>query len=229
MFCHNQISVVIPAAGVGRRMKSYGPKPLIKLNNETVIRRQIRLIRHVFPKSSVVAVTGFESERVRKSLPTDVRVVNNHDYEHTNVSRSVLLGLSCCPPGPVLVVYGDLVFDIPTIACLNTPGLHSAVLVDRRVGVRTDEVGVNVVGGKVVYFSHGLSEKWGHICLMGWREQSLFCRVAQENHRSKQYAHEILNEVIDRGGEFLAVYPPKIVLTEIDSSKDLAAARKISD
>ena len=37
----NNISIIIPAAGVGRRMKSYGPKPLIKVGNSTIIKNQI--------------------------------------------------------------------------------------------------------------------------------------------------------------------------------------------
>ena len=39
----NNISIIIPAAGVGRRMKSYGPKPLIKVGNSTIIKNQINL------------------------------------------------------------------------------------------------------------------------------------------------------------------------------------------
>ena len=33
-----QTSIIIPAAGMGRRMKSYGPKPLIKIGNLTIIK-----------------------------------------------------------------------------------------------------------------------------------------------------------------------------------------------
>ena len=39
------ITVIIPAAGVGRRMKSYGPKPLIMIGESTVINIQIDTIR----------------------------------------------------------------------------------------------------------------------------------------------------------------------------------------
>ena len=38
----DQLTVIIPAAGIGRRMKSYGPKSLIKIGNSTIIKNQIR-------------------------------------------------------------------------------------------------------------------------------------------------------------------------------------------
>ncbi len=225
----NPLSIIIPAAGMGRRMKSYGPKALIQLNQETVIGRQLRLLKQAFPGGSTVVVTGFESEQVRRALPKNVRVVVNHDYEYSNVSQSILLGLAECPPGPVLVVYGDLVFDLATIACMHTPGLESAVLVDPRLGTRCDEVGLTICDGMVANFSFGLPDKWGHVLLLDQKEQQLFVDIANQAHRKKQYAFEILNEVIDRGGSFLAVRPARIRLAEIDSSKDLTEAKKIRD
>ena len=45
------ISVIIPAAGMGRRMKSYGPKPLIKIGNSTIIKNVNALTNNVKNKN----------------------------------------------------------------------------------------------------------------------------------------------------------------------------------
>jgi choline kinase len=104
------LHVLIPAAGLGRRMKSYGPKALINLQGETLIERQIRLVREAFPRVKITVVAGFEAHRLREVLPKDVRLVLNPYYETTNVAYSVSIGLRTIPPTvPVLVVYGDLV------------------------------------------------------------------------------------------------------------------------
>ena len=43
------ISVIIPAAGMGYRMRSYGPKHLISLDaNQNIIQRQIKIIQNNF-------------------------------------------------------------------------------------------------------------------------------------------------------------------------------------
>ena len=35
------ITVIIAAAGAGRRMKSYGPKPLLNIKGKTILSRQL--------------------------------------------------------------------------------------------------------------------------------------------------------------------------------------------
>ena len=64
------LSVIIPAAGMGRRMKSYGPKALIEINKNgtTIIERQINLLWKVYPGAEIFVVIGFEGEKIRKSL-----------------------------------------------------------------------------------------------------------------------------------------------------------------
>ena len=95
---YKNLSVIIPAAGMGRRMKSYGAKCLISLNGSTVLERQIKIIWRVYPEAEITIVTGFQadlvSERIRKKYP--VRIIRNTDYEDNNVSRSIFLGLESC-------------------------------------------------------------------------------------------------------------------------------------
>src|SRR5262249_51886655 len=110
-------------------MKSFGPKALIPVGEETVVSRQIRLLREAFPKARFVIVGGFAIDRLRKALPADVKVVVNHDFETTNVAHSLYLGLKRTPPNaPALLVYGDLVFSANVLAGLNHR--QSAVVVD---------------------------------------------------------------------------------------------------
>jgi 2-C-methyl-D-erythritol 4-phosphate cytidylyltransferase len=37
-------SIIIPAAGLGRRMKTYGPKSLTPIGNETILSKQLKII-----------------------------------------------------------------------------------------------------------------------------------------------------------------------------------------
>ncbi len=218
------LDIVIPAAGLGRRMRSYGPKGLIRLGGETVLSRQLRLLKRRFPGSHVRVVSGFESDRVRRALPQDVETRVNPDYETTNVARSVAIGLEGCVSDCVLVVYGDLVFGPEVLRSLDLS--RSSVLVDGREGIRTDEVGVNVVDGEATYFSHGLPCKWAHVAVLAHRERQLFCEVAGEDHRSRHFSFEVFNEVLERGGHFAATVLASPHLVEIDNSRDIERAKK---
>jgi NDP-sugar pyrophosphorylase family protein len=211
-----KLNVIIPAAGLGRRMKSFGPKALIQIGSETLIERQIRIISDHFDARFVV-VAGFEGDRLRQSLPKEVKVVYNAAYEATNVARSIELGLRHTRENvPALVVYGDLVFNAEAIKHLRVG--KSAVVMDK-AGRRPEEVGVNIVDGVATHFSFGLPAKWAHILLLMPHEKRLFLECVKGKPR--HFGYEILNEVIDQGGEFVAITPPKIKLQEIDCTKDL--------
>ena len=106
------LDIIIPAAGQGRRMKSVGPKGLIRLGNETVLLRQIRLLKQAFPEARIVVIGGFGHAKLHKSLPPNISFVVNNRYRDTNVSHSIHVGLQFTRPHhSVLIVYGDLVFN----------------------------------------------------------------------------------------------------------------------
>ena len=89
------LSVIIPAAGMGHRMKSYGPKCLLPANNkDTILQKIVKNIQREYPYSDIVVVTGFESEKVIRSLPHNIRIVENHAYETTNTGESIRIGIT---------------------------------------------------------------------------------------------------------------------------------------
>ena len=61
----NPLTVIIPVAGMGHRMKSYGPKCLLQANQkETIIEKTISNVRKEYPYSDIIVVVGFESEKI---------------------------------------------------------------------------------------------------------------------------------------------------------------------
>lgn len=170
-------------------------------------------------------VAGFEHQRLRRVLPRSVRMVKNLEFETTNVARSIAIGLAETKPGrSVLVVYGDLVFSPEVIAGLSIK--RSSIVVCESEG-REAEVGVMSVDGNATCLSYGLPQPWAHVVMMAPAEKELFLKSAAGQHRDKHFGFEILNDVIDQGGSF-AVTTRKARLVEIDTSKDIEPARKIS-
>lgn len=221
-----KLDIVIPAAGLGRRMKSYGPKALVSLGQETVLARQVRLLTDAYPRSRILVVAGFESERVRRHLPAGVRMVVNPDYESCNVASSVSVGLRQLGANrPTLIVYGDLVF--PTSFVADLPLDRSSAVVTEGYG-REEEVGANVVGGLVTRFAFGLKAKWGHVCVLTPADRDLFVSIASLPSRRKHFGYEVLNDVIDGGADLHAVLRDGTGVCEIDTSRDIEAARRVA-
>ena len=220
------MAVIIPSASQGKRMKSYGAKSLIELRaGETVITRQLKLLNERFPRADFFVVTGFEADRIYRHLPPWVRVIENEKYDETNVTRSLDLALRACLAEGVLIVYGDLVFNKQTFA--DVPVDQSWALVDNTNQINPLEVGVTVVDGRVTHFAYGLTEKWGQAVYLRDGELEVFRRLAAERERHRCFGFELLNAVLDQGGNLVAHTPAGMKLAEIDCSRDIEIAQRI--
>lgn len=107
---------VILAAGRGTRLGGDLPKPLTALEDgRSILQQQLDNLTEVFGVDALartVVVVGHRADEIRAALPAAVRTVLNSDYEHTNTSKSLALGLSAIRPGNgVLWLNGDVVFD----------------------------------------------------------------------------------------------------------------------
>ena len=73
----NNLNIIIPAAGLGRRMKTYGPKSLINIGGSNLISRQLNILEKKYPKASISIVLGYDSERVREYLERHHHKINS--------------------------------------------------------------------------------------------------------------------------------------------------------
>lgn len=223
----DHIGIIIPAAGMGRRMKSYGPKPLIKIGNCSVIKNQINLLKTYLKSSTVVLVCGFKASVLMNETPSHILKVENEKYEDTNVARSIGLGLRVIANVPkVLIVYGDLVFNSSTIKQLN---LHesSVVIADQAMG--DNEVGC-VIDNETQELSnlmYDLPNKWGQIAIFMGKELELLKQLCWDEKNYTKFGFEIINQILYKGGKFKCVQDPNIKIVDIDNSKDIQKAKEI--
>ena len=103
------MNAIILAAGMSSRLRpitSDKPKCMLKLFNETLIEKQIKIF-HSYNINDITIVTGYRSEVI--DIP-DVNYVKNKNYETTNINESLFCALEPSS-SPVLVTYGDIVFE----------------------------------------------------------------------------------------------------------------------
>ena len=214
------LTVIIPIAGIGHRMKSYCPKCLLPVNSkETIIQKSINTVKRVYPYAEIIVVVGFEADKVIKTIPNNVRIVENQIYESTNVVESVRLALNCCINNNVMIIYGDLIYNRETIENITSGG--SCVIIDSKGRFRPEEVGVTVVDNLVTNFAYGLNIKWSHIIYMEEKEHNIFKVLCSDRRKNKMYPFEILNFMISKGCKFKVIEPAGMNIKEIDSLKDL--------
>ncbi len=224
----DNLSIIILSAGLGKRMKSYGPKALIRLSDtETVISRQISILGAIYPGSEILVVVGFGAEKISRDFKDryNIKLIYNPNYENVNVAHSISVGIKNASHKNVLIVYGDLVFNTDTLKGFYPD--KSTIIYDSQKKMGPEEVGLTVIDNTVSTFSYGLPTKWAQIIYLAEPETRLTEKIIYKPEKHKMFGFEILNSIIDMGAEFQAVQPAEMDIVEIDASKDIAKAKKV--
>ena len=98
------LTIVILAAGEGKRMRSRQPKVLHQLCGRPLIGYPLKLARTLADR--IVLVVGPEADGVRAIAGADVSVVEQR--ERLGTGHAVLQTREACGPGTVLVLPGDM-------------------------------------------------------------------------------------------------------------------------
>lgn len=225
---NRKYSIVIPASGIGSRMRSYGAKSLLKCdNNKTLLDNQLERIHSVFPNAEVILVYGFDGARVEKYYrKSNVKLVYNENYENNNVLSSIGLGLEACKSKRVLIIYGDLIFNESAI---RVPfDKDSMIIADSKNGLMdTDEVGLTYNNHWLEHMMYNLPTKWAQIAYFCGLELDLLKSISTNKEYEMYFGFEGINKIMDAGGKFLVHSPPKIKAIDVDCSKDLILGQDI--
>ena len=246
------MKIIILAAGIGSRLRSLTndkPKCIVKLFNETLIERQIKIF-HSCNINDITIVTGYGSELI--DIP-DVNYVKNENYETTNMNESLFCALEPSS-SPVLVTYGDIVFEQKIVQQMleMTDGIRLAVNLNwkkyyqnRTTHPLSEAENVLVENGRILQIRKNISESLqnqqigeflGIMMLSSDHVKILLERYSylKKNHigtfhssssLSNAYITDMLQEIIDSGINVNPVFTEGRWL-EIDTPEDLKNAEK---
>lgn len=211
----DKYSIIIPAAGTGKRMKIYGPKSLTPYNNGTILSNQVKLIRECFNYYEIILVGGYQIDKLKSSVDDDIRVINNTNYESTNVLHSISLALNKIKNDRVVVIYGDLIFNKE---CLYLP-FHNESGIVISEGMKDEEVGCIITNNILQNIFYRLPNKWAQIAYFTDNELLQLRQIAQ--NKPDWFGFEAINQIIINGGQFKTFCPKNAKSFDIDCTHDL--------
>jgi choline kinase len=246
------MKIIILAAGIGSRLRSLTndkPKCIVKLFNETLIERQIKIF-HSCNINDITIVTGYGSELI--DIP-DVNYVKNENYETTNMNESLFCALEPSS-SPVLVTYSDIVFEQKIVQQMleMTDGIRLAVNLNwkkyyqnRTMHPLSEAENVLVENGRILQIRKNISESLqnqqigeflGIMMLSSDHVKILLERYSylKKNHigtfhssssLSNAYITDMLQEIINCGINVNPVFTQGRWF-EIDTPEDLKNAEK---
>lgn len=209
--------IIIPAAGMSTRMKALGSKPLVYVKDKRLVEYQIDIINKVFNRKNIFIVSGLDSDRVMNFVGNRAINLENEKYDETNVGRSIAIGLRASQANSVIVIYGDLFF---TYNAINHQYKNSSFIVMSNT-MSKNEVGCTHNNGILENLYYDLPNKWGQITYFTGNELALLKKVVFNRENNKMFGYEIINKIIDMGGEFKIKIPQNCYIQDIDTAKDL--------
>jgi NDP-sugar pyrophosphorylase family protein len=216
---NREYNVLIPAAGLGTRMRSYSAKPIIKIAQKTLIQHQLDIINGQWGKNTTTIVVGYDANKVMNAIPNTTIKVENESYATSNVVRSIGLGLRAHTRDSVIIIYGDLFINASSLRfeCGN-----ESFLVVENQNMDINEIGCTISDtNKIEYMRYDTPMKWAQVAYLTGRELELMKNIAWNPNNKNLYGYEAINIILDKGGQFKSVNIPGAFFRDIDCAKDI--------
>ncbi len=207
------LTVIIPAAGKGVRRQSASLEQLP--NGESLINYQLKTVRRAYKNCDIIVVIGHERRNILDTITESVRIVENENYLHTNTARSVQLALQICPQiGNILLIHGDVFFNEEAIKHLF--GGMSCLVLDDLELQNENAVGIIQQNDRILQCTYKDFPKWGHIAYFDNKEAKILNSLLKTDLYEHCFSEELINKIIDEGGEFTTFSSPKTISVEMN-------------
>ncbi|KAA0210114.1 MAG: phosphocholine cytidylyltransferase family protein [Ignavibacteriaceae bacterium] len=243
----DEITAVIPAAGLSRRLRpltDLSPKCLLDINGKNLLQRSIDAII-AFGIYKFIIVTGYRKEMIidfvaKNYAGLDVKFINNPDYENNNNSYSLWLALGFVKKD-MLLLDSDILFEKAIIEKLILSNHNNPIAVNFTNQLDDEQVKVELENGvklkrigKDVPIPLAAGESIGIALFSSYYLKTLF-GILNRKIVTQNIVHEFyelsFQEALESGDErncIHAIDVSEYKCIEIDTPGDLDTARELA-
>jgi len=219
------IDVLIIVPEITKGMKSIGSKALLTIKNPiTILDYQISEIQKSLPLSRITIATGFESEKIKKTIDSrhSVNFIYNSQYKITNQSECLALHLENKAVNKLLIISNGIIFK--NIDFQITDSTQSKIFVidkpknNFNIGCSDSEY--------TEYLFYDLPMPWSECFFLNSEAISIIKHLIKKENISQLYLFELINKLIDNNIKFKKDYIPKKNIMKILNNKDISKAKQ---
>lgn len=239
----DQISVILLAAGVGKRLAGLtpGPKVLLRFGGQTLLERHLAAL-HANGLEDISLTIGFEADQIRGELARlglqdKVRLVENPDFRQGSLVSLHVQADRMRAGRAVILMDGDVLYPPEMIARLIASPQENVLLLDRNLEPGDEPVKICLKDGKIVDFRkkpvhdhdwHGESVGFFRFSpAMAGILADVCADYVRTGRTDQEYEEAIRDRILAEPGRFAATDVSDIPWTEIDFAEDVARARNV--
>lgn len=216
----------ILVAGIGSRLEKADPKSLTPLiSGETILARQVRLIKKTFPNAQIHLIVGYKKELIEQAFP-HISTIENPKYAEENTAGSLKRALLQAK-GDVLFMNGDVVFQEQVLKPLKKC-THSIGVVNQGP-VGEEEIKYTLENCAIKDLSKNIANGLGE-ALGIWLIKKELLKPLQEALEAtdpKEYFEKAIELCIAKGALLYPLTVSKNSCIEVDFPEDLQKANSM--
>ena len=228
----SEFSTVILAAGMGTRLGRPFPKPLTHLDDgRSIMAQQLANIARLGRDHPAHIMVGFKKELIMEEFPDEI-FLYNPDYSETNTSKSLMRALQRTPPGGVLWLNGDVVFDPSILDELSSfLGGEQSVVCVNHAAVGEEEVKYSIDDdGFVRELSKRVVDALGEavgINYVAANDRDMLLRHLEKCDDNDYFERGIETAIAEEGMRVKPIDISQFNCLEVDFEDDLARANSL--
>ena len=219
------IDIVIIIPEITKGMKSFGPKALISVKGKTLIEHQISMLRSTFKHNHIYLLTGFESDRIKKTIhsskvisPKNISILENKQYDTTGQLTSIVgyINQKSNDNGAIFINNGIITkFNFAKSFNKNN---NSIFLIKGKknnfnIGC-ADQVSVE-------YLFYDLPILWSECVYLNHQTMDIVKNIVMPHELKALFFFELINKLLEQPVNFDRVMIPKTQITKINNIKDV--------
>jgi choline kinase len=233
------MKAIILAAGTSTRLRPLTddrPKCLLPLNKYAIIDHQIRCLARL-AVDHVFVVAGYKRVLLEEHIANaetglPISIVNNELFERTDNAFSLSLALDRIDADndTVLVLDGDILFELALLKELIESPYDNACIIDNNKNVQPEDCKVMVTDGAATRIGKQVPGNVVYTSMIKLSSDFLkaFTRALKEPRTQPEWYSEPLDRLLMKQPSTLhAIYTNGLLRCEIDTYEDLLYARTL--
>lgn len=217
------IDIVYMIPEITKGMKSFGPKSLITIKNISILEYQLMQAREIFKNNHIYLLTGFESERIEKTVfsskhvtgKKNIHIIENKEYENHSQSASIMryIQQKQTDRGAVFINNGILIRY--NFAKINKNQNHLFFLNGTKSNFHIGAANID----HTEYLFYDLPYLWSECAYLSASALNYVRQLSLDDVKSI-FFFELINKLIEKQFNFNSIPIPKNQVTKIAHLKD---------